>query len=70
MNRRGALNLLAGAITASGLLPHCARATVAMAVARRPHEPQPSRQPYIETGDGTQLFYQDWGAGTGILFIQ
>jgi non-heme chloroperoxidase len=25
--------------------------------------------PYIETGDGTTLFYKDWGAGKPVLFI-
>ncbi|HKD52210.1 MAG TPA: alpha/beta hydrolase [Candidatus Acidoferrum sp.] len=69
MNRREALNSLAGAIAASGLLPDSARATVATAVAGGSREPQPRRQPYIEAGDGTQLFYQDWGTGKCLLFI-
>jgi hypothetical protein len=70
MSRKEALNSFAGAIAASGLVPNCASSTTTTVVAHRPHERQPSRrQPYIETGDGTRLFYQDWGAGKCILFI-
>jgi pimeloyl-ACP methyl ester carboxylesterase len=43
--------------------------TTASAVADKPREPQLGRQPYIETSDGTLLFYEDWGAGNPILFI-
>src|SRR5512138_365129 len=25
--------------------------------------------PYIETRDGTQLFYRDWGTGTPLVFL-
>jgi non-heme chloroperoxidase len=69
INRREALNSLAVAVAASGLLPDCAGSTAAQAIAARAPEPQPGRQPYIVTGDGTLLFYQDWGTGKCILFI-
>jgi non-heme chloroperoxidase len=39
------------------------------ATANRTREPRPGRKPYIEIGDGTFLFYQDWGTGKCILFI-
>lgn len=69
MNRREALNSVAVGLAASGLLPGSAGSTVAPAIIGRHREQQPGRPPYIETGDGTLLFYQDWGAGKCILFI-
>ena len=68
MNRREALNSVAVAIAASGLLPESAGSTAAPVSTGQSREPQPGRKPYIETGDGTLLFYQDWGAGKCILF--
>jgi non-heme chloroperoxidase len=69
MNRREALSSVAIAIAGSGLLPDSVGSTAAPAVADRPGKPQPGRQPYIETSDGTLLFYQDWGTGKCVLFI-
>lgn len=69
MNRRDALHSVAGAIAAQGLLPPGAGSTAAPPIVGKLREAQPGHQPYIETGDGTQLFYQDWGAGRCILFI-
>jgi non-heme chloroperoxidase len=69
MNRREALNSVAAAIAATGLLPSTPGSAAAPAIAGKPREPQPGHQPYIEAGDGTQLFYQDWGAGKCVLFI-
>lgn len=69
MNRREALHSVAVAIATSGLLPGGAGSIPASASAGIPRKPQPDRKPYIETGDGTLLFYQDWGAGKCILFI-
>jgi non-heme chloroperoxidase len=69
MNRREALNSLASAIAASGLLPDKGGANAIPAAADKRREPQSRRQPYIETSDGTALFYQDWGEGKSILFI-
>lgn len=69
MNRREALNSVAVAVVASGLLPGKASSAAAPAIAGRPREVQPGRPPYIEADDGTLLFYQDWGTGKCILFI-
>jgi non-heme chloroperoxidase len=69
MNRREVINSVAFAIAASGLHPDCAGSTTARFIAGAPGGPQPGGQPYIVTGDGTQLFYQDWGTGKCILFI-
>lgn len=69
MNRREVLNSVAASIAAAALLPGSARSTTASAFASGSREQQPCRQPYIETNDGTLLFYQDWGAGKCILFI-
>jgi non-heme chloroperoxidase len=69
MNRREALGSVALAIAGSGLLRDSVGSTTAPAVADKPREPQLGRQPYIETSDGTLLFYEDWGAGNPILFI-
>lgn len=44
-------------------------ASASQSTADRPREPRPGRIPYIEAGDGTLLFYQDWGTGKCILFI-
>lgn len=46
-----------------------AGSTAAPADTEKRREPQVRRQPYIETDDGTLLFYQDWGTGKLILFI-
>ena len=69
MNRREALSSVALAIAGSGLLPGSVASIAATAGADKRREPQPHRKPYIETGDGTLLFYEDWGAGNPILFI-
>ncbi len=69
MNRRKALGSVALAIAGSGLLPDSVGSTTAPAVAGKRPEPQSLRQPYIETSDGTLLFYEDCGAGNPILFI-
>lgn len=68
MNRREALSS-AVAIAAQRILPRSAGSTATLAMAGKPREAQPGMQPYIEAGDGTQLFYQDWGAGKCILFL-
>jgi non-heme chloroperoxidase len=69
MNRREAFGSVALAIAGSGLLSDSAGAAPARAVADKRREAQPGRQPYIETSDGTLLFYQDWGVGKPILFV-
>lgn len=69
MNRREALNSFAGVLAAAALRPNGASSTTATVVDRSPREPQSGRQPHIKTGDGTLLFYQDWGTGKPILFI-
>jgi hypothetical protein len=61
MNRRGALSSVALAIAGSELVLGSARSSAAQAIAGRPRELQPGRRPYIETGDGTLLFYQELG---------
>ena len=69
MNRREALNSIVAAVAASGLAPATAGSTVAPVVPSRPPEQQPGHVPYIEAGDGTLLFYQDWGTGKSMLFL-
>lgn len=69
MNRREALSSAAVAIAASGLLPGNAGSSVTAAIAGRRREQEHGRKPYIETDDGTMLFYHDWGTGKCILFI-
>jgi hypothetical protein len=69
MNRREALHSVAVAIAAQGLLPHSADSTTAPAIEGKPRKTPPGHRPYIEADDGTQLFYQDWSAGKGILFL-
>ena len=66
MNRRQAFNSVAAGIASSGLLPNSVGSSGALAIAGKPER---GHQPCIETGDGTQLFYQDWGIGKCILFI-
>ena len=61
MNRREALNSLAGALAASALRPNGGSSTTAPVVDRRPREPQSGRQPYVGTGDGTLLFLPGLG---------
>ena len=69
MNRREALSSVALAISCSGLLPGSVASTATLADADKRREPQSHGKPYIETEDGTLLFYQDWGTGKCILFI-
>jgi len=66
MNRREMLSSVALTVAGSGLLPDGVRSPTA---ADKPRAVEPQRQPYIQGGDGTQLFYQDWGAGQCILFL-
>jgi non-heme chloroperoxidase len=68
MNRREALNSVAVAIAAAGLPARRAGATPSL-LAGRPSVPQSGPDAYIQTSDGTLLFYQDWGTGRSILFV-
>lgn len=69
MNRRQALSSVALGIAGTGLLADSVGSTATSAVADKPREPPPGHPPYIETCDGTRLFYQDWGSGNRILFL-
>jgi non-heme chloroperoxidase len=69
MNRREVFSSIALGIAGLGLLPDSVGSTTAPAGAGKRPEPQSLRQPYLETSDGTLLFYEDWGAGNPILFI-
>ena len=39
-----------------------------LAAPREQHPASPSRPRFIEAGDGTRLFYRDWGTGAPIVF--
>lgn len=69
MNRREAINSVTFAMAASGLHPDCEGSTSARSIGGAPRGAQSGGNHYIVTGDGTQLFYQDWGDGKCILFI-
>jgi non-heme chloroperoxidase len=67
MHRRDVLKSVASATAGAGLI--LARDGAAETQGKRPAV---SRRvpgaPFIETGDGTSLFYRDWGAGDPVVF--
>ena len=69
MNRREILSSVALAVTGGGLLPDSVGSAAVSSAVDEVRAVRPARPPYIETTDGTQLFYQDWGAGKCILFL-
>ena len=68
MNRREALGSVALAIASSKLLPAGVGSVNAPAVAGERPQPQ-SRQPFIDTRDGTRIHFRDWGTGRPIIFV-
>ncbi len=67
MHRRDLLKLVASVVTGVGAL------AVASASAREVSAGKPAAKhltrPFIETADGTSLFYSDWGSGRPVVFL-
>jgi len=67
MRRRDLLKLVASVATGVGAL------AVASASAREVPAGKSDRKhptgPFIETADGTSLFYSDWGSGRPVVFL-
>jgi pimeloyl-ACP methyl ester carboxylesterase len=70
MDRREILKAVGAAAAGAGL-PVSARGSDAgegPGIAGPKHRARPA-PPFVETGDGTRLFYRDWGAGRPALFV-
>jgi non-heme chloroperoxidase len=67
MYRRDLLKGTGAAISAAALL--VADSAIAERRSTRSSDAANRIGPYIETRDGTQLFYRDWGAGAPLVFI-
>jgi alpha-beta hydrolase superfamily lysophospholipase len=64
MNRRHLLKSTAGLGAAIFAATHETEATQ-----QRPPAIARGRGPYLETRDGQQLFYKEWGTGSPIVFL-
>jgi non-heme chloroperoxidase len=68
MNRRNVLQSIASA-TAAGLVAARGETILAESASRRIPTAKIPKKSFIETGDGTNLFYKDWGTGKPVVFI-
>src|SRR5437764_683553 len=68
MTRRDVLKSTAIAMAGAGLIGGGAQTVSARASGSVPKSAK-LHPPYIETSDGTTLFYKDWGSGKPVLFI-
>ncbi|HKM99086.1 MAG TPA: alpha/beta hydrolase [Candidatus Binataceae bacterium] len=69
MDRRDVLKSVAIAAAGAGMAAAGASAVSASSAKFGGPAARVLRMPYLETADGTTLFYKDWGAGTPIIFV-
>ena len=69
MDRRETLKAVALAVGGSRLLAGHVESEAVPTLNNNSRESRSNWQPYVETSDGTHLFYQDWGTGKPVLFI-
>lgn len=68
MRRRELLRFLVSSVAGAGVTAIAGQATSARDLSERPSAKH-RHGPFIETADGTSLFYSDWGSGQPVVFL-
>jgi len=69
MLRRGLLKSMAALATGGGLLAVSNEDRLGAGTALASSKDRPHVRQFIETGDGTHLFFRDWGTGRALVFL-
>src|ERR1700675_3041133 len=69
MNRRNLLQSVAAVISGAGIIAADPEAVWPASAGVTSEPANTFASPFIETHDGTLLFWKEWGAGTPVLFV-